>query len=292
MTLTRLACPLDCLLPLVSFNAPSESALTRPATESARLDLAHSLRFLRYRDATRQEAHLAFSQVSNSVSHPRTGHRAGKSPPFSPLPLPRFGADLGPCLIDGSSLQVGILLLVFPILRAVAVHTLSTSVLSVSTSNITRASNSSFQLTLEGQARKVGIFPAKLAFERPVYVHWIAPENLDTELQLGHFALEPIGVAAGHGRIKQQTQFIIDDLPGFTRFTECEFLGSGGGAERDREAKRRSPIHTDLITQESFTWRLKSESVQAKAFGFIAANKLSFVKVRLERSRSRARAER
>lgn len=117
---------------------------------------------------------------------------------------------------------MAILLLVFPILRAVALHTLSTAVLDISTSNITRANNGSFQLTLEGQARKVGIFPARLNFERPVYVNWIAPENLDTELQLGHFALEPIGVAAGHGRIKQQTNFIIDDLPGFTRFTECE----------------------------------------------------------------------
>lgn len=118
-------------------------------------------------------------------------------------------------------LQISILILVFPVLRAVAAHTLSTSVLAISTSNITRASNESFTLTLEGQARKVGIFPAHLYFEQPVYVHWVAPENTTKELQLGHFALEPIGVAAGHGRIKQLTEFIIDDLPAFSRFTEC-----------------------------------------------------------------------
>lgn len=96
--------------------------------------------------------------------------------------------------------------------------------LDISTSNITKASNESFTLTLEGQARKVGIFPARLYFERPVNVFWIAPENVEEEIQLGHFALEPIGVAAGHGRIKQLTEFVIDDLPGFSRFTECEFL--------------------------------------------------------------------
>lgn len=115
-----------------------------------------------------------------------------------------------------------------------AIHTLSTSVLAISTSNITHASNSSFTLTLEGQARKVGIFPAHLYFERPVYVHWIAPENVEKELQLGHFALEPIGVAAGHGRIKQLTEFIIDDLEGFSRFTECALGGSG----EDEKARR------------------------------------------------------
>jgi hypothetical protein len=60
-----------------------------------------------------------------------------------------------------------------------------------------------------------------LTFERPVEVYWIAPENLETELRLGRFALEPIGVAAGHGRIKQLTEFIIEDEAGFARFTEC-----------------------------------------------------------------------
>jgi hypothetical protein len=33
-----------------------------------------------------------------------------------------------------------------------------------------------------------------------------------------------------------------------------------------------------LITQEAFTWRLKSIDVQAKAFSFIAVNGLSFTK--------------
>ena len=75
------------------------------------------------------------------------------------------------------------------------------------------------------------------------------------EINLGNFALAELGVAAGHGRIKQQTFFTITNLIGFSRFTEY------------------------LITQSEFTWRLKSDNVQAKAFGFIPANGLTFVKV-------------
>ncbi|GAA6063179.1 hypothetical protein JCM10212_003114 [Sporobolomyces blumeae] len=151
-------------------------------------------------------------------------------------------------------LAIGIVLLVFPILRAVATHTLSTSVLHIDASNITLPTNSSFRLTLEGQVKKVGVFPAHLYFHEPVYVTWTAPEAPFTELHLGHFDLAMIGVAAGHGRIKQQTEFFIDDEPAFARFTEY------------------------LITQEEFTWRLRSNNVQAKAFSFIPANHLTFVK--------------
>ena len=153
--------------------------------------------------------------------------------------------------------KVTILLTVFPIIRAIATHTLSVSVLHVYASNITNPTNNSFGLTLEGQVKKAGIFPARIAFTEPVKVYWIAPEALDTEIELGNLVLAPLGVAAGHGRIKQLTRFNITDAAGFARFTEY------------------------LITQEAFTWRLKSSNVQAKAFGFIPASNLNFVKVRL-----------
>ncbi|GAA5951249.1 hypothetical protein JCM3765_002422 [Sporobolomyces pararoseus] len=153
------------------------------------------------------------------------------------------------------TLVVGVALLVFPILRAVALHTLSVSVLHIDASNITFPTNNSFTLTLEGQVKKVGVFPAQIHFEEPVYVTWTAPENPFVELHLGHFDLARIGVAAGHGRIKQLTQFSIDDEPAFARFTEY------------------------LITQEEFTWRLRSKNVKAVAFGFIGtASGLDFVK--------------
>lgn len=93
--------------------------------------------------------------------------------------------------------------------------------MAVSASNITNPTDKQFGLTLEGQVHKVGIFPAQLFFNRPVDVYWIAPENLTQELHLGSFALAPIGVAAGHGRIKQQTRFNITNEPAFARFTQC-----------------------------------------------------------------------
>ncbi|KAL8277420.1 hypothetical protein RQP46_010142 [Phenoliferia psychrophenolica] len=152
------------------------------------------------------------------------------------------------------TMAITLVITLFPVLRAVAIHTLHTSVLHISSSNITSPTNGTFTLTLEGQAAKVGVFPAQLHFKRPIEVYWIAPEDLETELLLGRFSLEPIGVAAGHGRIKQLTEFYILDLHGFGRFAQF------------------------LITQESFTWRLKSDQVQAKAFSFIAVNGMDFVK--------------
>ncbi|KAI5474806.1 pre-rrna processing protein [Pseudohyphozyma bogoriensis] len=205
------------------------------------------------------------------------GFLAAIGTPYAKKPLYRSRKCKILCPILGIViLAVAIVIGIFPVLRAIAVHTLHTSVLTISASNITSPTNNNFTLTLEGQAHKVGIFPAKLAFERPVVVYWTAPENPTVELELGQFALDPIGVAAGHGRIKQETFFRITNETGFARFTQCKhvsllkcFLTV---ADHERGAR------TDLITQEEFTWRLRSQHVQAKAFGFIAANGLDFVK--------------
>lgn len=151
--------------------------------------------------------------------------------------------------------QAAVLLTVFPIIRAIANHTLSASVLHIDASNITAATNGSFSLTLEGEVRKASIFPAHIFFNEPVQVFWIAPENLTEELNLGQFELARIGVANSHGRVKQSTTFVINNQPAFGRFAEY------------------------LITQKEFTWRLKSSNVQAKAFSFIPANGLEFTKV-------------
>lgn len=148
---------------------------------------------------------------------------------------------------------IATVLLLLPILRAIAKHALNTSVLHIYTSNITNPTDLGFGLTLNGQAKKTGIFPAKIFFRNPVYVYWINPDNM-TEVQLGHFALSPLGAAAGHGLINQETKLTIDDEPAFGRFTE------------------------HLITQSTFTWRLKSTGVDASAFNFIAANRLNFAK--------------
>ncbi|KAM0750211.1 hypothetical protein T439DRAFT_247618 [Meredithblackwellia eburnea MCA 4105] len=183
------------------------------------------------------------------------GFLAARGTPYAKKPIWKSRKCKILCpIIGGITAAVTIIITIFPVLRAIATHTLSVSVLTISTSNITSPTNGGFALTLEGQAHKVGIFPARLTFERPIDVYWTTPEDPFTELHLGQFPLDPIGVAAGHGRIKQATHFTILNETAFARFTEF------------------------LITQEAFTWRLRSVSVQAKAFGFIAANKLDFVK--------------
>ncbi|BGP22157.1 pre-rRNA processing protein [Rhodotorula toruloides] len=183
------------------------------------------------------------------------GLLAALGTPYAKKPIYKSKKFLILCpILTIGALAIGIVLLVFPILRAVALHTLSTSVLHIDASNITSPTNSTFTLTLQGQVKKVGIFPAHLYFHRPVRAYWVSPKNTSREIQIGHFNLDYIGVAAGHGRIKQQTKFFIDDEPGFTEFAQY------------------------LITQDQFTWRLKSTEVQAKAFGFIPANHLDFTK--------------
>lgn len=42
------------------------------------------------------------------------------------------------------------------------------------------------------------------------------------EMNLGNFELAELGVAAGHGRIKQETFFNITNTVGFARFTQCK----------------------------------------------------------------------
>ena len=74
------------------------------------------------------------------------------------------------------------------------------------------------------------------------------------ELQLGVFNLAPLGAAAGHARINQATRFNITDQNAFGLFAAF------------------------LITQDAFTWQLRSLDVEAKAFSFLSAPGLTFKK--------------
>ncbi|WFC96531.1 hypothetical protein MBRA1_003192 [Malassezia brasiliensis] len=114
-------------------------------------------------------------------------------------------------------------------------------------SNITDPHNEYFPLTLEGQVKKAGVFPAHLYFRKPTQVFWMTPPEAGEmqEVQLGHFDLDYVGVAAGHGRIKQKTVFHIDDTEKFALFTRY------------------------MITHEEFTWRLFCPDVHIEALSFI-----------------------
>ena len=81
------------------------------------------------------------------------------------------------------------------------------------------------------------------------------------------FNLAPLGAAAGHARIDQATHFNITDEDAFGVFAAF------------------------LITQDSFTWQLRSLNVEARAFSFLAAPGLTFKKdLTLNGTSSRARS--
>lgn len=130
----------------------------------------------------------------------------------SPYEKKYFSRKLGFCclFLAPGVLLVTLAITLLPVLYAVANHALHTAVLHVYESNITSPGNTSFPLTLEGQTKKVGIFPAHLYFREPVQVYWVLPPEPGQvgstslpEVNLGQFRLDYIGAAAGHARIKQ-----------------------------------------------------------------------------------------
>ncbi|EST10168.1 Protein of unknown function DUF3712 [Kalmanozyma brasiliensis GHG001] len=177
----------------------------------------------------------------------------------SPYEKKYFSRKLGYCclFLAPGVLLVTLAITLLPVLYAVANHALHTAVLHVYESNITSPGNTSFPLTLEGQTKKVGIFPAHLFFREPVQVYWVLPPNPGqvaspetlTEVNLGQFRLDYIGAAAGHARIKQATNFEINDVDGFGEFAKF------------------------LISQPEFTWKLNCSSVHAEAFSFLPTYK-------------------
>lgn len=182
------------------------------------------------------------------------GYLAARGTPYEKK---YFSRKLGFCclFIAPPVIIVTLVITLVPVLWAIARHALHTSQLHVYDSNITSPGNSSFPLTIEGQVKKTGIFPAHLTFRKPVYVYWNTPPPNMRELQLGHFNLATIGAAAGHARVKQATTFYIDDEEGFGTFAKW------------------------LISMPEFTWRLKCEEVHAEAFSFFPTYKsLQFVK--------------
>lgn len=97
-----------------------------------------------------------------------------------------------------------------------------------------------------------------------IQVYWIAPENLTDELHLGQFDMAYIGIAAGHGRIKQQTEFQIINEPGFARFTECEFWkpSSSSRSNSDLNPFHSRSHHAGGVYLEAEEHRGSSESVR------------------------------
>lgn len=182
------------------------------------------------------------------------GYLAARGTPFEKK---YFTKKLGFCclfLAPPILIVTGVLTLV-PILWAIARHALHTSQLHVYQSNITAITNTSFPLTILGQVKKTGIFPAKLYFRKPVDVYWNTPQPEVREVHLGSFKLDSIGAAAGHARLYQATTFYIDDVEGFGIFARW------------------------LVSEKEFTWQTRCSEVHAEGFSFFPVYKhLNFVK--------------
>ena len=142
-------------------------------------------------------------------------------------------------------LIVFLVIVLVPVLWAIVRHALSTTVMHINAANITSPGNESFPLSLEGQLKKVGVFPAQLYFREPVRVYWNTPPPEMKEVLLGEMTLDRVNIAANHGRLKQMTVFHIKDTEGFARFTQ------------------------QLVEGEEFTWRLKCDQTHVQAFNFV-----------------------
>ncbi|CAO1639236.1 unnamed protein product [Sympodiomycopsis kandeliae] len=159
------------------------------------------------------------------------------------------------CFIAPPIILITLAITLVPVLWAIGNHALHTSQLHVYAANLTDIGNSSFPLTIEGQVKKTGIFPAHLYFREPVQVYWNTPPPNLHEVHLGTMNLDYIGVAAGHGRIKQATTFQITDEEGFAEFAKF------------------------LVSEPEFTWQLRCPDVHVEAFSFFPTYKnLKFTK--------------
>ncbi|KAK0546638.1 hypothetical protein OC846_005187, partial [Tilletia horrida] len=140
---------------------------------------------------------------------------------------------------------ISLIIALIPVLWAIANHALHTSQIHVYSSNLTTLENGTFPLSLDGQIKKTGIFPAHIFFREPMQVYWNTPPPQMEEKHLGEFNLREVGAAAGHARLRQLTRFNITDEEAFGTFTKF------------------------LVTQEEFTWNLNCSNVHVEAFSFL-----------------------
>ncbi|KAK0542857.1 hypothetical protein OC846_006614, partial [Tilletia horrida] len=158
-----------------------------------------------------------------------------------------FSGKLGFCCVALAPpiIIISLIIALIPVVWAIGHHTLNTAVIQVYSANITDITNSSFPITLDGQVKKVGIFPAEAFFRQQVDVFWMTPPPDMREVHLGSMNLSKLGIAAGHARLRQATTFKVVDEEAFGQFAEF------------------------LVSQEEFTWKLNTSNVHVKAFGFL-----------------------
>jgi len=96
-----------------------------------------------------------------------------------------------------------------------------------------------------------GIFSAQIVFTQPLRVSWV---NGSKEIPIGQFTLEPLKAKKKRAFLNQTTEFEVTDQEAFGRFTQY------------------------MITSSNFTWRLRSDQLNARALKFPVSKGLSYKK--------------
>ncbi|KAF8314052.1 hypothetical protein DL93DRAFT_2167525 [Clavulina sp. PMI_390] len=157
-------------------------------------------------------------------------------------------------LVVGQVLGLVILfLLLYPVVHGIADRVLDVATLDIESAIVRNPTNTSFELTLISNIFHTGHIPATLYFQQPVHIFWVQGALADlneTETKVGTVSLQPIH-ASGLARVNQTITFNIEDEELFGEFTQA------------------------LITQDEFTWRLKTESIRVNALKFPVVRGLS-----------------
>ncbi|KAI0668274.1 hypothetical protein C8Q78DRAFT_1081656 [Trametes maxima] len=155
--------------------------------------------------------------------------------------------------VVGACLGIAILfILLYPVVHAIAQHIVNVSVLNVDRVAITKPTNNSFSLTMDGWVSHAGIFSATINFVQPLAVAWV--NGSGSTVSLGSFQMNPLKVKSKRAYINQTVPFTIEDEDAFSSFTSA------------------------MITQQNFTWRLTSDKLSVQALKFPRANGLHFNK--------------
>lgn len=152
----------------------------------------------------------------------------------------------------GALVGIGLFfVLLYPVVRAIAQHVVDASTLNIDRVAIAQPSNTSFSLRLDGWVAHAGIFSAQIIFTQPLRVSWVSGSE---EIPIGQFTLEPLKAKKKRAFLNQTTEFSVTDQEAFGRFTQY------------------------LITSTNFTWRLRSEQLNARALKFPVSKGLSYKK--------------
>ncbi|KAJ6593726.1 hypothetical protein B0H19DRAFT_32612 [Mycena capillaripes] len=144
-------------------------------------------------------------------------------------------------------------ILLFPVVRAIVQLVVNRSSLNIDVADITSPANGSFSLAMTGTVSHTGVIPASISFPDPVNVSWVV--NDDTDIDLGYLALDTLHAKSKRATINQTaTPFTITNQTGFSLFA------------------------AHMITDPTFTWRLKSSNLRVQAAKFPVSKGINFNK--------------